>query len=270
MDNSSSTSCLPSADSAFGPIVSGCRDDFDFTIAFEQYFFSIVPSVTLLLFAPFRLRTLSRRNARVGGAAFKYTKLCGVALFAVVQLTLVILWAIQLPVGFQRASLAASTLSFVASLVFCVLSFTEHSKSLRPSILLSAYLLISLIFDAVMIRTLWLTTFDGLIRDLFTTSFALKAVILFLEAKEKREWFIAEDKLRSPEESSGIYSQSLFWWLNSMIMRGFRQVLKPDDLYRLDERMSSELLNARFWKAWNTCKPSDCLLEQKLSILNSL
>jgi ATP-binding cassette, subfamily C (CFTR/MRP), member 1 len=62
-----------SADAKFGPLVEGCRDDF--TITFEQYFLSIVPSVLFLLLAPIRANTLRKRQARVGGHVLRYTKL---------------------------------------------------------------------------------------------------------------------------------------------------------------------------------------------------
>ena len=70
-----SITCSPSADSALGPAVVGCRDNFDFTFAFEQYFFSIVPSALLLLVAPLRLRVLSRLQRKVNGNGFKFVKL---------------------------------------------------------------------------------------------------------------------------------------------------------------------------------------------------
>ena len=66
--------CPPSADNAFGPAVKGCRDNFDFTFAFEQIFFSIVPAALLLLATPWRVWSLSRRRSVVGGVLLKYTK----------------------------------------------------------------------------------------------------------------------------------------------------------------------------------------------------
>lgn len=71
----SSAVCSPAADSAFGPAVEGCRQGFDFTYAFESYFFSIVPSVLLLCFAPLRFKTLSRVRPKIKGSNFKYVKL---------------------------------------------------------------------------------------------------------------------------------------------------------------------------------------------------
>lgn len=62
-------------DAAFGPFIAGCRQDFDFTLSFQQYFFSVVPSAFLLLAGPFRIFVLRRQVAKVDGNVLKYTKL---------------------------------------------------------------------------------------------------------------------------------------------------------------------------------------------------
>jgi hypothetical protein len=45
----SSYLCPLGADDRFGPTVVGCRDDFDFTLLFEQSILSLGPSVVLLI-----------------------------------------------------------------------------------------------------------------------------------------------------------------------------------------------------------------------------
>jgi hypothetical protein len=117
--------------------------------------------------------------------------------------------------------------------------------------------------DAVLLRTLWLTPFNIAIRNIFTGSFSLKGVILVLEGMEKQKYLKESDKHRSPEETNGLYNQSLLWWLNSIIMHGFRHILTPSDLYPLDEEMSSELLNTKFWKTWNGCELKTTSLQVK-------
>jgi ATP-binding cassette, subfamily C (CFTR/MRP), member 1 len=138
--------------------------------------------------------------------------------------------------------------------MFCELSYVEHSKSLAPSLVLNTYLFLSLLFDTVVLRTLWLTPFDIAIRNLFTASFIMKGIILLLEAMGKRKYLSSSDKQCSPKETSGLYSQGLFCWLNSIIVYGFRHILKPDDLYEVDEAMSTEVLDSTFWKAWIKCE----------------
>lgn len=156
----------------------------------------------------------------------------------------------------QRTTLAisAAALSFVDAFIFCMLSYTEHSKSLRPSALLGVYLFFSLLFDVARVRTLWLIGYDGGIRGIFTASLVMKVMILLLEAKEKRRYFNSSDRQKGPEETSGIFSQSVFWWLNNLIGRGFSKVLLMDDLYPIDEDLLSEKLGTSFRERWKTCK----------------
>ncbi|KAJ9136431.1 ABC multidrug transporter [Pleurostoma richardsiae] len=255
---SSAVGCFPTADEAFGPAVHSCRDDFDFTISFEQYFFSIAPAALLLLVAPLRLRYLSKLPAQIaGGTTLRLAKVAAVAIFATLQLTLVGLWAAQSSdeLGRVRTNcLAASCVSFVASVMFCALSYIEHAKSLKPSPVLNAYLFISVILDAAIVRTFWLTPFlANPIRAVFTASLALKVALLVLEAKEKAEYAVLRAaEGRNPEATSGLYSHGVFWWMTPLLLDGFRRLLKPADLYNLDEDMSAVVLNERFWSVWNS------------------
>ncbi|KAH8908368.1 multidrug resistance-like protein [Coniochaeta sp. PMI_546] len=259
MDNSTSfsTSCYPAADGSFGPVIQGtnCRS-FDFTIAFEQYFFSIAPATLLIIAAPLRLRQLSGSPAIVGGKAFRRTKLAAVAVFAAFQLSLVAVWASQPPsLGHVRTvSLAASCVSFVASLLICGLSYTEHAKTPRPSVLLNAYLLASLVLDGAIVRSFWLSTLSTTLCGLFTASFVVKAAVLVLEAVEKGG-FLGGRRAPSPEVMSGLYGRGLLWWMNPLLRDGFQRLLRPDDLYELDETMSAAVLHEGFWRAWTTVRP---------------
>ena len=51
-------------DDVFGPVVKGCRANFDFTLLFEQSILTIGPAALLLLFAPPRLIRLLRSNRK--------------------------------------------------------------------------------------------------------------------------------------------------------------------------------------------------------------
>jgi ATP-binding cassette subfamily C (CFTR/MRP) protein 1 len=64
-------------DAAFGPIVHGCRGNFDFTVAFEFYFFSLLPLTIVLLAVPLRVFFLRRFRAKVVASRVKYLKLVG-------------------------------------------------------------------------------------------------------------------------------------------------------------------------------------------------
>jgi ATP-binding cassette subfamily C (CFTR/MRP) protein 1 len=58
-----------------GPTVIGCRDDFDFTVAFEQSFFAITASACFISLALARIWHLRRKPRIVNAPAFQYLKL---------------------------------------------------------------------------------------------------------------------------------------------------------------------------------------------------
>jgi hypothetical protein len=49
----------------------------------------------------------------------------------------------------------------------------------------------------------------------------------------------------SPENFTGIFSQSTYWWLNGLFMSGFRGELSLDDLFPLDEKLLTKNLISR-------------------------
>ncbi|KAG9646246.1 P-loop containing nucleoside triphosphate hydrolase protein, partial [Aureobasidium melanogenum] len=117
--------------------------------------------------------------------------------------------------------------------------------------LLNVYLFATVILDAATLRTLWLMPhFSDRIRNISTVAFAVKAVVLLLEARGKRAYYNAERNM-SPEDFSGIYSQALLSWLNRLIWQGARHLLKPEDLYAVSDDVASETLSGRFSKEWD-------------------
>jgi len=174
-----------------------------------------------------------------------------ITVLAVFQLALIGLFANNTQVQAWKPAMAASVLSFGSSVALLTLSYMEHSRSLRPSMLLNAYLFATVILDAATLRTLWLLPrFSPRIRAIFTVAFAVKAVILVLEGWGKRAFYNAERDM-SPEDFSGIFSQALLSWLNRLVWKGARHLLKPEDLYPVSDDVSSEYLSARFSQEWN-------------------
>lgn len=109
---------------------------------------------------------------------------------------------------------------FLESLAFMVLSRSEHFYCLRPSTLLNLYLLLSLVFDFIRIRTLLNMGNYSLIVSLLAADMAIKVCLLFLEGKNKRAYFSNADSERPHQETSGILNRSVFWWLNSLFLTG--------------------------------------------------
>lgn len=140
-------------------------------------------------------------------------------------------------------------LAFVAGLMMMIVSSREHATSQRPSFLLNVYLLITLLFDIVQARTFWLmasTEHHVIFASIFTASVSLKLVILVLESHSKVKWGPFEDeKKHILEQSIGIYSLAVYYWLKQLLTRGYSTTLKPDDLYELDPMLSAEVTSAK-------------------------
>ncbi|KAI3390389.1 hypothetical protein diail_9824 [Diaporthe ilicicola] len=236
----------------FRPVL-GCRGDFDFSLIFEHTILSLAPSSIFLLLASVRLFSLLQRKKRVAaGRAFQLFKLGAVACYAAIQIALLVAWTRPGAYG-TRASLAAAVLSLLDVLALAALSWLEHSHSLRPSTLINVYLLVSLVFDAVQIRTLWLIDESNPANVLpaeFSAALVIKTSILFLEAVEKRKFLPSEWTSRSPEETAGVFSRSLLIWLRGILAKGRTTLLSPTDLDPLREGLGTARLSRSFQAIW--------------------
>lgn len=247
-------------DSAFGPTVTGCRGDFDFTLLFEQAFLSIAPSALFLLCAAGRLGALWSRTRtgkrQVAGTGFQRIKLATVVCYGAVQTALLILWARPRAYG-TPTSLAAAILSLADAFGLAALSWLEHAYSPRPSALINLFLLLSVVFDAVQTRTLWLKESALAIPALFSAALSIKIGLLALEAVEKDKFLPGSWHQRSPEEKSGIYSQSILLWLRRILVEGRKRILYHQDLYALDESLDTSRLYQSFWDSWSSSRKKD-------------
>lgn len=131
---------------------------------------------------------------------------------------------------------------------------------MTPSTLIGIYLLISLPFDVVRLRTFYLLRGFAArsIANLLSLSVAIKSGVLITEAVEKRGILLEPYRGLPPEATSGIYNQSVFWWLNPLLRIGFGKTLQIEDLYNLDEDLASTNVENRFKRAWATVKEPQC------------
>jgi ATP-binding cassette subfamily C (CFTR/MRP) protein 1 len=152
-----------------------------------------------------------------------------------------------------KASIPAATLSMLAALAVLLLSPLEHSRSLRPSIVLNIYLLISIAFDSVQVRTLYLRNSPKAISALSAATVGIKITLFGLEALSKRRYLRFPYQNLSPETTSGIISLSLFWWLNPIFLRGLGRILTLNDLFITDQALLSRPLFQKMSDSWTKC-----------------
>ncbi|KAM0558381.1 hypothetical protein ACHAPJ_005075 [Fusarium lateritium] len=131
------------------------------------------------------------------------------------------------------------------------LSYMEHRNSRKPSKLIGGYLVITIILDIALVRTFWIRSMRA-IAAVFTSSFALKTLLLILEETPKR---LVGEKEKIHETSSGVVNRSFFWWLNGLFLQGSRDILETDDLEPIDEKFDTHHVIGPLEKRWERgCK----------------
>nr|POE78010.1 metal resistance protein ycf1 [Quercus suber] len=219
--------CSPGADAAFGPAVKGCRGDFDFTLTFEQVICSVGASGLLLLFTPLRIAQLLKQSTKTLPH-----------------------WLLAAKLTQTRASIAAACLTSLDALGLALLTIVEHKRSVRPSQLICIYLFFSTILDLSQVRTLWLQDESEAIAGLFSASVAIKLLLLLLESFGKRSFLQSPYRYFPPEALAGVFSTSIFFWVNQLIVRGYRNIITIEDLFNIDQRLSSGELERTIMKTW--------------------
>ncbi|KAI9745821.1 MAG: hypothetical protein M1818_000502 [Claussenomyces sp. TS43310] len=246
-----SGSCSIDVENHFGPQVSGCQNNFDFTLVFEETILAL-PITGLILFAVVpRILDLRKRGKKVESSALYITKLLGLAVIAVLQLVLLALWALP-SAKTTQTTIGTAALSFVASTTLCFLSHFEHTRTIRPSSYLNVFLFLSTILDLPRARTLYFIDGNKNVAITFTVLVVLRALLIIPESTSKVGLLKEPYKQSSTEGTSGIFGQSLFLWLNPLLKHGNRAVLSLDDLPALEEPLLSsgtgEIGLKKYWE----------------------
>lgn len=145
----------------------------------------------------------------------------------------------------------AISVSLIGALVFAPLSYKEHRKSIKPSFILSVYLLLTLLFDVAHTRTIWLRGGYTPLAAVITAATAIKFILLLLETFEKRKILRPDQKDNPPYATSGIINRSFFWWLNPLFRLGYSKTLAVGDLFALDKHLVSTGLHESLDEAWS-------------------
>ncbi|KAJ5794165.1 hypothetical protein N7457_000764 [Penicillium paradoxum] len=245
-----------------------CRGGFDFSLLFEETILEILPILLILITIPVRLWHLSQTQNKVVGSWLVLAKLAAWFALLGLQIAQTALWALP-AADSTRTSVPANVILTIGVLALGLLSYAEHTRSVRPSFILNTYLFCSLLFDIARSRTLWLRsvdTFNDTIAIITTVAVGVKLVLFVLEAVEKRHILQSEYASYPPEATAGFYNRAVFWWLNPLFKIGFTGSLHVEDLFLLDKELSSERLLAQFEVKWSkvTNKSSNTLQWESL------
>lgn len=175
-----------------------------------------------------------------------------------------------------RLTLAAAALNFSAVFPLSVLSYFEHGFRVAPSFIIELYMLLTVLFDAVRLRTLWLMSPSAHVplAAAETATLAVKVALVLVEAVRKDGLLLkgAKEKF-TIEQLAGLYGRSLFFWLGSTLWNGssmaplflpkkkggqwcrltpsgFTRYLVPSDLSGPRDDESAEIMRDNFRAHW--------------------
>ncbi|PYH98071.1 P-loop containing nucleoside triphosphate hydrolase protein [Aspergillus ellipticus CBS 707.79] len=238
--------CSIATEDVFGPQAPKCYGGYDFTLLFEESVMTIGPIGLLLLFLAPRVYHLYRKKVRDGMCGTANSFQISYGWFAAIQTAVLVSWVSdQEPT--TRTTIPAAALSLVAALALAVASYLEHTRSIQPPLLIEIYVLFTIVFDAVRLRTLWGLAFHGHIFKLLTISVIWKAVLLVQEAWPRT---LDPSEQYSPEEKVGWINRRMFWWVNPLLFLGSQKDLEAEDLFTLNRGLQSQTCSTSFSQKW--------------------
>ncbi|RKL41261.1 hypothetical protein BFJ72_g5688 [Fusarium proliferatum] len=235
-----------SADNSFGPQRAGF---FDFTILFEQSILSLLPTGLFILLVPLRLNVLWNDERATKSKPLLWAKMIMIAIYACLQTALLVLWCRQ---NSTKTAIAEPVLGLIESFALATLSFVEHRNSRKPSKLIGAFLVITIILDIALVRTFWIRSMHT-IASVFTASFVIKTILLILEETPKT---LLSGKEKIQETASGVVNRSFFWWLNGLFLQGHRTILETEDLQAIDSKFDTDHVSTPLEKQWERARDS--------------
>ncbi|CAK38280.1 uncharacterized protein An03g04880 [Aspergillus niger] len=81
-------------------------------------------------------------------------------------------------------------------------------------------------------------------------SIAVKSVWFYLETKSKLAYFMKKNVQYGDEEIRRFYNRAFFWWVNPLLLLGFKQSVSLEELPYLDRALSANELHRKFSAHW--------------------
>ncbi|ETS83861.1 hypothetical protein PFICI_05737 [Pestalotiopsis fici W106-1] len=239
--------CLPDHDSA--PLRGHLSDDQQVE-AILQGLLQFGPAAWLLIGASFRIAQLRGAPLVVLPNRQGYPKALVVSILCALQLSYLLLSDVER----SQSHLLAARLSSVASAVLCVLSFLEHGRSVQPSTLLTSYLLVATLSDAINAGLLFVARNLCSSEDLTLAIFATRFALLILEGRTKTSILREPYDELSPEETSGFFGVAFYWWVNKILRNGYSRVLSLDDMPAFGKSLDVGRTRDAMQREWDTIK----------------
>ncbi|KAK4443530.1 P-loop containing nucleoside triphosphate hydrolase protein [Podospora aff. communis PSN243] len=260
--------CPPGSDDVLGPRVDPACRDLDFTLFFEDVFFTALPAAAMLLLLPLQMRKLWNRPAINNSYRLALTKLAALAVLISFHL-LTLAFRIQLPLLHTKAIIAAEALSAFVNYGALVASFLQDQRSVQPSDVLVVYYSTTVLLGVARLRTLWLFSFTsgatdsgrlkagmGSLRVVATAQLAATAVVAALESVHKTRYMQAAIQKSGVtlEQCTSFWARNLFVWVLPVFQQGYKTVFSVQSLPEVDPELRESRSGEALDGAWRRSK----------------
>lgn len=234
-------------DDSFGPRLFG---HFDFTLLFEHSIFEAAPGILVLFVVPFYIYRILKDKPLVRFGSLLWAKLALAAALTGLQIANAVLWWIS-PLDSTLAK-AASIMSCVSAVGILIMLFAGHVYFLHSPAFLSIFLSTTMLFDIAITRTYFNRHGLAILGKVHLPIPVLKLVLVILEEVSKRSLIRSED-LRSSlgrEAVAGFWNKSIFFWVNSTLLFGFRFRITNETIGDIGRQFDSDKLQHDFRLLW--------------------
>ncbi|KAH8680546.1 ABC transporter [Xylariales sp. PMI_506] len=201
-----------------------------------------------LVLLPFRLWQLKSSSVKVRSSLLGRAK-------AVLCLILPVLEIGSVVRHFQRSEnhgpifIATAVVSVSAALAYCVLSYLEHIRSWKPSTLIVVFLSGNFLCNLFQ----WaLQRYTGAPHEpALSLNLGVWFGLLLVESCRKNFILLPPYQQLSPEETSGVIGNALFFWINPILAKGYGEILEDATLPPLDTSLSTQSLRVAALRCWD-------------------
>eukprot|EP00043_Microstomoeca_roanoka_P016335 m.166363 g.166363 ORF g.166363 m.166363 type:complete len:1602 (+) comp16436_c27_seq1:218-5023(+) len=229
-------------------------ESLDFSTCFEDTVLTAIPTLFLLLVGSIRLWILMKKPSYpVPRSLLHRAKMWLSFLLVLTVLGEMCVALYERTFDFRVVSPAVQIIGYVFAII--LLTF-ERRRNVLSSSVLTVFWLLTLIVDAVRMRTLILQGKHGVLNDwllgFFSAHVFFDVVSFFLACMKdifSPEASI-EDENPCPEQFSTFFSFISFWWMTPMMMTGYKRALRGEDLFNLMPEDQAQSLARRFHVAF--------------------
>ncbi|KAB8206354.1 P-loop containing nucleoside triphosphate hydrolase protein [Aspergillus parasiticus] len=252
--------CPPHSDNAFGPrVTTDCRS-FDFTLLFEDAFFSLLPAALFLLILPGRVLYLARASVKVRPHRLAIYKTISLSILLILHIVYTILQR-ETAVLQTTLSTASGVVQSLATAGCIVLSILEDRSSISPSSLLVLYLSLLTILGIPRLRSLSLIQTENVCQGLWTAIFIITVLAVIQQSLCKIAFLHTCYGDIGSEQRVGFWSRSFYTWVIPLLRQGYRDILEVKQIPKAETRLDSQYSLRKLQHAWENSKPKQRLVK---------